>query len=139
MSTMSTRSVEGAPRILVADTAELLCRSMARSLDRAGFSCDCALDGPKALELMRAVPYDLIIAASCVRTWGELDLIREARRQGRNTATPFLVISCREFDPREWAQDGSLVRGYLTKPFSVEQLRQSVSRALGPARVHPES
>lgn len=136
---MGDNRIDGAPRVLVADTEELLCRMMARSLDRAGYSCDLALDGPKALEVIRRVSYDLIIAASCVRTWGDLDLICEARREGRNASTPIVVISCQECDPFQWADDGPPIQGYLTKPFSLEQLKEVVSRVLDLSRGRAES
>jgi two-component system chemotaxis response regulator CheY len=127
------------PRILVVEDSVSM-RSFVRSaleLDSrssAGLDVVEASSGFEALRLLPRGPYDLVITDINMPDINGLELISFIRRSELHKKTPVLIISTQASE-RDRARGLSLgANGYLTKPFSPEDLQGEVWRFLTEAR-----
>jgi two-component system chemotaxis response regulator CheY len=90
-----------------------------------------ASSGFEALRLLPRGPYDLVITDINMPDINGLELISFIRRSELHKETPVLIISTQSSE-RDRARGLSLgANGYLTKPFSPEDLQNEVWRFLG--------
>jgi two-component system chemotaxis response regulator CheY len=93
-----------------------------------------ASSGFEALRLLPRGPYDLVVTDINMPDINGLELISFIRRSELHKKTPVLIISTQASE-RDRARGLSLgANGYLTKPFSPEDLQSEVWRFLIEAR-----
>jgi putative nucleotidyltransferase with HDIG domain len=115
-------------RILAVDDEPRICELLCRSLGQEGYDCASAHDGPAALEAMARRPADLVITDMRMPGMDGRELM--LRIVERYPDTPVLIITAISdihvaLDAiRHGAYD------YVMKPFSLEELKISVQRAL---------
>jgi PAS domain S-box-containing protein len=113
------------PLVLVVEDNPEMSRFIARSLSER-YRVVTAADGEAGLARAAALRPDLILCDLMMPELGGEQMVLEVRRRPELDATPIVVLSARADDEvrvrllREGAQD------YLTKPFSVEELRARV-------------
>ncbi len=117
-----------AARILVADDEKEILVSCRKIMERAGYEVATAGDGPEALELLKAGRYDVFLVDLKMPGRSGMDILSLAR-----SLDPFLMtIMFTAYATLETAVE-AVKRGafdYLAKPFTADQLRLAVERAL---------
>ena len=122
----------GRGRVLMVDDEPSVREVSAAMLAHLGFDVTVAEGGRRALELFRtaADPFDLAIVDLTMPDLGGVEVVRELLRL--RPGTPVLVAS--GYSEEEGAElltrEGA--RGFLAKPFTIEDLRQKIRVALEP-------
>jgi response regulator RpfG family c-di-GMP phosphodiesterase len=138
-STFENRRINGMglacrpTRILIVDDEVIVREILARKLNSLGYSCECSESGRDALHKLAAEDYDLLLADVMMAGMVGVALLEEALGVRPDMAV-ILVTSVVDL---ELAVD-SLKHGaydYITKPFSLEEVTISVSRALEKRRL----
>ena len=116
------------PRVLIVDDEPDLVENSARILGRAGYDCVTATDPRRGLEMIETERPDLLLTDLKMPGVDGIALLRHAREV--DPAMPVVMITA--FATIESAvaviKEGAF--DYLPKPFSMEQLRVAVDRAL---------
>ena len=110
-------------RILIVDDEPEILRAVRTNLGRHGFQVETASTGRQALESFSRRRPDLILLDLGLPDMDGTEVIRAVRAQAN---TPIVVLSVRD---AERDKIGALDQGaddYLTKPFSVEELRARI-------------
>lgn len=114
-------------RILVVEDEERLAAFIGKGLSDLSFVVDYARDGPAAIQLASAAPYDLIILDVMLPGLDGFTVCRELRRQKLDV--PILMLSARGVVEDRVRGLDSGADDYLTKPFAFSELSARV-RAL---------
>jgi len=121
-------------RILVADDEETFLRSTVALLREEGFECDAAPDALVAAEMLRARPYDLLVADIKMPGNPELELIHELS----DIADGMPVILVTGY-PSVRSATRSLqlpVIAYMLKPLAIEDLLAEVRKGVKRCRIY---
>jgi DNA-binding response OmpR family regulator len=102
---------------------------LSKTLALAEYDVDTAPDGTAALDRLRVVNYDLLIADLKMPGMDGLTLIRQAKRMKADLPVIIITGFSTESSAIEAVNLG--VAGYLTKPFRVPQVLAAASKALG--------
>ncbi len=122
----------GRGRVLIVDDEPSVREVSAAMLTHLGFDVTLAEGGRRALELFRtaADPFDLAIVDLTMPDLSGVEVVRELLRL--RPGTPVLVAS--GYSEEEGAElltrEGA--RGFLAKPFTIQDLRQKIRVALEP-------
>jgi len=122
--------------ILIVDDDTLITRSVAFSLQKAGYTTSTATSAEDALTLVRANPPDAILLDIVLPGMDGLAALRTFRNE---TAVPIIFITARR---RELDEILGLELGaddYITKPFDTEVLLAHLRAVLRRAAVQSES
>jgi response regulator RpfG family c-di-GMP phosphodiesterase len=117
-------------RILLVDDEDgirLYCRKL---LESEGVSCDEARDGPEALAALAAVTYDLVLLDIRMPIMSGMEVLRTLRQSPPSPNLKIIMLSG-DVTPDQMAE--MLLSGaddYLSKPFSIVQLKARVQAAL---------
>jgi DNA-binding response OmpR family regulator len=128
MRAIEEARIEGmAKHILLVDDDELMRRSLAFSLEQAGYRISTAADAESALRLARRDPVDLILLDIGLPGMDGLDALRSFRQEAD---TPIIFVTARR---RELDQALGLELGaddYVTKPFDLNVLLARIKAVL---------
>jgi len=123
-------------RVLVVDDEAMMRDLLTGLLEMEGYVVEVAEEGRSALAAIDARPPDAVVLdlnMPGVSGWQVIDQLKEHRApppviamSGMGTAEPPALYAVRRF-----------VFGYLSKPFSQEQLTKTVARAIEAARARP--
>ena len=116
-------------RVLVVDDEASIRDLLSKTLALAEYDVDTAPDGTTALDRMRALSYDLLIADLRMPGMDGITLIRQAKRMKADLPVIIITGFSTESSAIEAVNLG--VAGYLTKPFRVPQVLAAASKALG--------
>jgi two-component system response regulator ResD len=127
-------------RVVVAEDDAAIRDLVVHHLDREGFHCDQAADGPAALRLARGGAALLVLDLGLPAVDG-FDIVRTLRREGRDLPIVILTARTDEVDRVVGLEIGA--DDYVVKPFSVRELVarvKAVARRIGcvPDRGPPE-
>jgi len=123
-------------RILVVDDHPDILDLAATVLTGGGYAVSTASSGIGALDLLAEERFDLVlldINMPEMDGWQTLRLIR-AERSMNDMAVVMFSIKGEIRDKVHSMQEGAL--GYITKPFAVDELLESVGRVFDANRVH---
>lgn len=111
-------------RFLVIEDERELCQTIAQSLRRLAYSVDCCYDGEKALEILEAEQYDLVLLDLNLPGKDGMTVLHTFRRWDRET--PVLILSARSevADKVEGLDAGA--NDYLAKPFHLAELEARI-------------
>jgi len=107
-------------RILIVEDEVDLALGVRDALAHAGFRPDVAHDGRRALERLRAEPFDLVVLDLMLPGMNGLDLLRELRKDRSDVRVLILTALSDEEDLIEGFQAGA--DDYMAKPFSPREL-----------------
>lgn len=132
---------EGGTVLIVDDEIEI-CWALQRILQKIGCTSLCAVSGKGALEMAEKTPFDLALVDAKLPDQKGIDVVLALRARLPSLRAILISGYLFEDDPgvRSWVDDG-LIFGFISKPFSIAQVRVLVQRALtsrGPA-TSPES
>ncbi len=138
-STFENRQPQGigllcrAARILIVDDELIVREILARKLSSLGYSCDSSENGRDALARLKDEEFDLLLADVMMPGIGGIALLKEALGVRPEMAV-ILVTSVVDLEVAvESLKHGAY--DYITKPFSLEEVTISVSRALEKRRL----
>jgi response regulator RpfG family c-di-GMP phosphodiesterase len=115
-------------RILIVDDEVLIREILARKLAGLGYLCECCDNGPKALDLLAMREFDLVLADISIPGMGGVAFLKKAMQICPEIAV-ILVAPIADIGAAVDAlKDGAY--DYVTKPFSMEKMSLSISRAL---------
>jgi DNA-binding NarL/FixJ family response regulator len=119
-------------RVLLVDDERLLLVSLTRALkvQRPDWAVETASDGIEAMRLLKSQPVDILITDVQMPGMDGLALLMQVRSDPYLAGLPLILISAQ--DDRSSVRRGmsSGADDYLTKPFSVEELVQTVESRL---------
>ena len=123
------------PSILVVDDEPAVRQALARAFALERYRVSLAGDGPEALELIEASPFDAIVLDVSMPQMSGIELCRRLREAGDRT--PTLMLTARDaIDDRVAGLDAG-ADDYLVKPFALRELMARV-RALLRRRQAPD-
>ena len=119
--------------ILIIDDEASLRQTLARILQRAGFTVTTAAGGKEAFELLRQQSFDLVYMDIRMPDINGLELISFIKKNEAHKTTPILIISTASSE-RDRERGMTLgASGYLVKPFTAEELVQHALEQMGAA------
>lgn len=125
------------PAVLFVDDDDMVCRSMARCLERAGFSVTTVSSGEEALAQARARRFDVVVTDHNMPTMSGIDLIDRLLSEDKQLCGRVILTSG---DLHTAANEAFLlrtgVRG-LQKPFQLADLTLAVKTAARGGRLSP--
>ena len=114
-------------RVLIAEDDRDLANVIVRWLESESILADCCHDGCRALEMIAATAYDVVILDIMMPGKDGLEVVRKLRSDGN--ACPVLFLTARDaIEDRVRGLDAG-GDDYLTKPFALEELSARI-RAL---------
>lgn len=128
-------------RILVVDDDRVTYRLLFALLEKQGYEVDTAGGGVKAIELMRAKCYDLVLLDVEMPAMSGLEVARAIRSLPSPTASlPVVGLTAHEDEAERAACLRAGMDGVLSKPVKAQELFQAIERWLKfpAARRRPE-
>ncbi len=124
-------------RVLVAEDDAVARALLCEILGAEGFEVDAVDDGAPAVERAAACRYDLVVSDIRMERVGGLEVLRAFSEKA--PGTPVILITA--FGDVTGAMEaiGQGAYDYVSKPFNVEELRQTVARALERRRLSAEA
>jgi DNA-binding NtrC family response regulator len=125
------------PRILVVDDELGICQNCVKILSKEDYRVEYALNGYDALRMMQEEPFDVIITDLKMSSMGGMEVLRRVKESYPDSMviviTGYASVSSTVEVMRMGAHD------YLPKPFTPEELRAVVRRALAERRIRLQS
>lgn len=115
-----------ATSLLIIDDEPKMCNVLARMLARDGYAVDWTDSPPRAISLLDARSFDIILCDLRMPGLSGIDILEHAKR--RNPATDFVIMTA--YATPQTAVE-SMKKGaidYLIKPFSIDELRTLIRR-----------
>ena len=119
-------------RILIADDEETFLLSTADLLRTEGYKCDCTTNGIDAVEKLRSVEYDLLIADIKMQGNFELELIRDLSQIVEYM--PVILVTGYPSMPSAIRSIELAVMAYLVKPIDFGELLEKVKLSIQNSR-----
>jgi two-component system, chemotaxis family, chemotaxis protein CheY len=117
--------------VMTVDDSKTMRDMLAFTLRGAGFQVSEAEDGQKALDLLRGISVDLVIADLEMPKLDGVRLIRALRADPKYRSIPIVMLTT-ESDASKKAEGRSAgVTDWLVKPFNPETLVELVQRVCG--------
>lgn len=121
-------------RVLIVDDSPVMRRFIHRVMDMSGFefeTCFEAGDGKEALQILDREWVDVILTDINMPRMSGDELVRQIEEDAELRSIPVLVVSTDATDQRIRQMLSMGARGYVTKPFVPEALRDELERLLG--------
>jgi DNA-binding response OmpR family regulator len=115
-------------RILVVDDDADTCALIADILEEEGYDVCSCLRGEEALDMLKQERYDLVLSDIKMPRISGIDLLLHVRRMGLDTEV-ILMTAYASLQTAIQALRGEAF-DYLTKPFSLNELRQRIRHAM---------
>jgi DNA-binding NtrC family response regulator len=123
--------------ILVVDDEEKMQHLLSIMLTRQGYSVDRAGDGRRALELIQANPYDMVISDIRMPHLDGMGLLAAIKELNIPCPVVFITAYATVDSAVDAMRQG--VADYITKPFDEERILLTVERTLGISRIMAEN
>ncbi|MCU0598118.1 MAG: sigma-54 dependent transcriptional regulator [Desulfobacterales bacterium] len=123
--------------ILVVDDEEKMQHLLSIMLARQGYSVDRAGDGRKALEMIQANPYDMVISDIRMPHLDGMELLAAIKELNIPCPVVFITAYATVDSAVDAMRQG--VADYITKPFDEERILLTVERTLGISRIMAEN
>src|SRR3974390_1436611 len=123
-------------RILIVEDEKRIADPLSRGLESAGYAVDVAHDGTRAVDMVHAADYDLVILDLGLPDMDGLQVLAKVRN--RKTSPPVLILSARDAgdDRVKGLEVGA--DDYLVKPFAFVELLARVRALLRRGQPTPE-
>jgi chemosensory pili system protein ChpA (sensor histidine kinase/response regulator) len=133
LSESSDATPPEARAVLFVDDSISVRKLAARFLETSGLEVDTAVDGLDALEKLASGRFRIVIADLEMPRMHGYELIAEIRRHPRYRHLPVIVCSSRSSEKHKRRARELGAQGYITKPFTKEQLLADIQRLTGGA------
>lgn len=133
MSPAATPSSVSLKRCLIVDDEAPLRALLRRLMEAEGFVCDEAASGEDALALMKTAAVPLVLSDFHMPRMDGGELLRAIHAEWPETAV-VMITAVSDVDIAVRCLDAGAL-DYLTKPFSIEEVRARVSQALEKRRL----
>jgi two-component system chemotaxis response regulator CheY len=119
-------------KLIVADDSRMVRGIVSRIVEPLGYEVAAAGNGQEALNLLETAsePIDLVLLDWNMPVLTGIDVIRKMRADLRFKNIPVLMVSTESEDTRIKQAMEAGAQGYLTKPFTPDQLKKAIDRAL---------
>ncbi|HVN86030.1 MAG TPA: Hpt domain-containing protein [Candidatus Binatia bacterium] len=128
MAESSDQPAVEARTILVVDDSISVRKLAARFLESVGLEVDTAVDGLDALEKLASGRFRLVVTDLEMPRMHGYELIAEIRRHPQYQHLPVVVCSSRSSEKHRRRAREVGAQGYITKPFTKEQLLAEIER-----------
>src|SRR5438046_1891404 len=119
-----------AARVLVVEDDEATRGALRALLDDAGYVCDEASDGERAVEAMRDAPFDLVVLDLGLPGMSGADVHRQLRRDPRTRFLPIVFLTAHSDRQVKLAELEAGAEDFITKPYDAEELLARVGAAV---------
>lgn len=116
--------------ILVLDDSASMRQMMKVALAGTGHDITGAANGKQGLRLLDSAHYDLVITDLNMPEMDGLTFIRELRKRREHSGVPVLFVTTETRETVKQQAKAAGATGWVTKPFSQEQLCRVVERVL---------
>lgn len=117
--------------ILIVDDQKTMLRIIRTLLQQIGFTnVTEALDGTKALELMRLQNFGLILSDWNMEPMSGMDFLKAVRGGPVNENVPFIMVTAENKTENVIAAKQAGVNNYIVKPFNADTLRVKIESVL---------
>lgn len=118
------------PRILMVDDEKDIVDLVAYNLEKEGYETLKALDGEKALQLVRTKTPDLVVLDLMLPGIQGLEVCKRIRKDPETASIPIIMLTAKgaEIDKIVGLEVGA--DDYITKPFSVKELLARIKAVL---------
>ena len=128
-----------AVRILLAEDNVVNQKVALRLLQRLGHTADVAADGAEALEALALRPYDIVLMDVQMPRVDGLEATRRIRAEHAPDRQPYvLALTANAMRGDREACLGAGADDYLTKPVSLDGLREALAKVTAPGRSAPD-
>ncbi len=119
-------------KLIVADDSRLVRGIVEKAVASIGFEAVLAENGREALNILEANDQDinLVLLDWNMPVLNGIDVIRTMRRDDRFKKIPVLMVSTESEDDRIQEAITAGAHGYLTKPFTKDQLINAIHQVL---------
>lgn len=126
-------------RVLIVDDSPSMRSFIKRVMDLSGLEVSAHLeagDGQEAIDLLDREWVDVILTDINMPRMNGEEFVRKLSESGLLKTVPVVVVSTDATDARREHLTALGARGYLTKPFLPEALREEIERVTGVADVN---
>jgi DNA-binding response OmpR family regulator len=118
------------PVLLIADDDEDILMLVQLRLSRSGFDVVVARNGEEALRLTRERGPDLAVLDWMMPKLSGIEVLREIRGRADTASIPVVLLTARDGDADVAEGMAAGANGYVTKPFSPQELAARVQSIL---------
>jgi CheY-like chemotaxis protein len=130
----------GGSRILLVEDDDVNQKYVMRVLQRNGFQADLAIDGRRAVDAVMKSEYDLVLMDVQMPRMDGLEATAQIRfREGSNRHTPIVGLTANALPGDRERCLAAGMDDYLSKPVSVEQLKNAISHWVSEDALEPET
>src|SRR5438093_10832332 len=119
-----------AARVLVVEDDEATRSALRALLDDAGYLCDEASDGERAVAAMRDARFDLVLLDLGLPGMSGADVHRELRRDPRTRFMPIVFLTAHSDRQVKLAELEAGAEDFITKPYDADELLARVGAAV---------
>lgn len=119
-----------AARVLVVEDDEATRGALRTLLDDAGYVCDEASDGERAVAAMRDALFDLVVLDLGLPGMSGADVHRQLRRDPRTRFLPIVFLTAHTDRQVKLAELEAGAEDFITKPYDAEELLARVGAAV---------
>jgi two-component system sensor histidine kinase/response regulator len=129
----------GSSRILLVEDDDVNQKYVLRVLQRNGVHADLAIDGRRAVDAVMKSQYDLVLMDVQMPRMDGLEATAQIRfREGSSRHTPIVGLTANALPGDRERCLAAGMDDYLSKPVSVEQLRNAICHWVGEDALEPE-
>jgi len=121
-------------RVMIVDDSPSMRAFVRRVMDLSGFEVDTCLNagnGAQGLALLQQAAVDIILTDINMPEMNGEEFLRRLEEHDRYRSIPVVVISTDATENRMQRMMQLGAKGYISKPFSPEALREELERVLG--------
>ncbi|MCA1995290.1 MAG: hybrid sensor histidine kinase/response regulator, partial [Coleofasciculus sp. S288] len=121
-----------APTVLVVDDAVALRRTLALTLERAGYRVLQARDGREAIEqLQRTSVVELVICDIEMPNMNGFEFLSSRRQDSQLSKIPIIMLTSRSNDKHRWLAMHLGATAYFTKPYLEQEFIGAIKEIIG--------
>ena len=120
-------------KVLIIDDSAVMRKIIQRNIMQSGLLVDAFLeagDGREGLEKATTNDVDLILCDWNMPNMSGIDFVKALRGSGQKSNTPIVMVTTEGSDAKVEEAKNSGANGYLTKPFTPEQLKAKLGNFL---------
>ena len=121
------------PKVLIIDDSSVMRKIIQRNIQQSGLLVDEfveAGDGREGLEKATSNNIDLILCDWNMPNMTGIDFVKALRSSGQTSNIPIVMVTTEGSETKIEEAKKSGANGYLTKPFTLEQLKSKLGNFL---------